>query len=299
MKNIILLFATLLSFCSFGQGQYVDIPRTKISIPQLEGFKLDSISAVLINTKNNTEVIQFYDLDGGNFESNTRSFSKEGLEEKGVSVPLIKDTVVAQYQAVFAVVSSEYKGIEMAMLVFGNEHFSAMVNAIYSFDRSDADKEKIQEAMLGIKYDIHKNVNPFEGVKFKSVNNEDFQYESFATNLYIYSNQKDTSEKVIVLQLPYSPGQTLMQVAANSLLQGKSEGWEDLNLTSETYCHADKTTCYAIGGTCTIKGEKRVFHYQFITDKKSVVIAVLAGITGSKSAISDQAKYFTEGILLK
>lgn len=299
LRIVIIWCVIVLSSFSFGQTDYINIPRTKISCPVIEGYKLDSISAVLINESNLNEGIQFSDLDGGNFESNTRNFSKEKFEENGMLVSILKDTTVAGFPAKLVVVNNPVANMEMTMLAFGNEKFSAMINALYAFNKPDEFKEKILETIMGVKYDVHKKVNPFEGAKFKFSDNTNFQYTKFGANVYLYASQKDTSEKVAVLQVSYVPGQSLVQVAANAIFQGESEGWESYSFESETYCHENKETCYAITGNCTINGERKKFYYHFITDKRRVLISIFVVVPESKTAIFNEGKAFASGVYIQ
>ena len=79
IKYILTLNLTIFSFICFDQTTYIDIPRTKIAFPKLDNYHLNTITAVMSSTINTTDAIQFFELDGGNFESNTRNFSKDAF----------------------------------------------------------------------------------------------------------------------------------------------------------------------------------------------------------------------------
>lgn len=299
MRNLVGILIFFSSVLGFGQSEYVDIPRTKIAFPKIEGFAVDSVLGVLLAEDNQEEGFMFTDLVGGSFEQNARNFTKENFEKEGLPVTDVRDTIVDGYLARYALVSSDERDVEMIMLVFGSESFSAMVNAFILVDRSEESKAGLKQAFFNLTYDENKVVDYYEGIKFRiESDNQDFLLESAVSSAYIYHAASDTSEKIVVMQLPYMQGQTLLQVAANALLEGQSQGWENFVYEAERYCHQDRSTCYAVEGTFFLEGEKKNLYYQFTTDKKEVIIVVLVGISDGKPEILKQGIAFAQGIYI-
>lgn len=298
MKHILFISISILSFICYGQTTYIDIPRTKISFPKLDNYQLNTVTSVLNSTDNTTDAIQFFEMDGGNFESNTRNFSKDAFEKKGMLVTELKDTVIAGFEAVYVIVQVPNQSIEAAMFAFGNDNFSVMINAIYDKSLKTEDKALIQHSILSLKYDSDKEINPFEGVKFKTKRNPEFIFKTYVANVYNYTSQTDSTEFLMITQLPYEPQQSLAQVAANAIYQAKSEGWEDFKIESETYDDDNKTKRAIVSGNCIVNGINKSFHFKFISDKKDVIVIVMAVIPESKPQLFKQAKLFASKVKL-
>lgn len=299
MKHILFISISILSFISFGQTTYIDIPRTKISFPKLDNYRLNTLTSILNSTDNTTDAIQFFEMDGGNFESNTRNFSKDEFEKKGMIVTQLKDTIIAGFEAIYVIAQVvPNQSIEIAAFVFGNDNFSVMINAIYDQNLNNKGKELIHNSILSLKYDSDKEINPFEGVKFKTKRNPEFIFKTYAANVYNYTSQTDSTEFLIITQLPYEPQQSFAQVAANAIYQAKSQGWEDFKIESETYDDDNKTKRAIVSGNCILNGIKKSFYFKFISDEKDVIVIVMAVIPESKPQLFKQAKLFASKVKL-
>ncbi len=119
--KLILLF---ISFNLFAQNNnYVNIKGTKLSIIPPKGF-VDADNFVGLK-KDETTGIHIMDLEGGNFESNTETYTRAKFEKRGITVLEFDELLIDGFQAKFSHLKDANS--ESVQLVFGDSTFSVMV----------------------------------------------------------------------------------------------------------------------------------------------------------------------------
>lgn len=188
MKKIILIL--LISSNLFGcnnqtENKYINIKGTKLSIIPPKGFS-ESKSIIGLE-KNITTAIQVMDLVGGNFESNTATFTISEFQKKGISVLESKDLKVDGFNAKYAHIKGADEN-ERVLLVFGDSTFSAMVIALFPTSSRNELLQEIKNSFFKIKYNKKLIINPFKSSAFKVENNlSKFKFAKESANMFIFS----------------------------------------------------------------------------------------------------------------
>ncbi len=187
IKIILIIFiATFFSSCN-GQtnGKYLNIKSTRLSIIPPNGF-YESKSIIGLE-KNEKTAIQVMDLVGGNFESNTATFTIAEFKKKGISVLEFKDLKIDGFNAKYANIKGADEN-ERALLVFGDSTFSAMVIAFFPSSSRNELLPEIENSFLKIKYDKSLIIDPFANSNFKVEENDSkFKFAKVSANMFIFS----------------------------------------------------------------------------------------------------------------
>ncbi|WP_166963866.1 hypothetical protein [Yeosuana marina] len=209
MKIRFLSLFLLLTISSCGQNKIKTfdktlIPGTRVYLDKPENFKL---AANFIGLKSGESVIQFFDLFGGNYNSNAKSFTKENFEKKGVTVFDFKKLKIDGFPAKLAFLQGN-PNQKSLQLVFGDNEFSVMVMAFIP----DFEKEKIKQienSFLTIEYDKNRVVDPFEIAFFKIDDSKSsYKYSKTVSNMFLYTKngiKKDSfmgESAYLISQLP-------------------------------------------------------------------------------------------------
>jgi hypothetical protein len=229
MKTKLILFL-LISINLFAQKNltnsgYVNIKGTKLYIIPPKGFK-ESKNMVGLE-KNETALIQVMDLVGGNFDSNTSTYTRAEFEKKGITVLEFKELEIDGYKAKF----SHIKGAdsnESLQLVFGDSTFSAMVMALYPSNLRNELYKDIKAAFLKIKYDKTLVIDPFSSSAFKVEKHESkFKFAKATANMFIFSENGEVKDAYVdepmmmITSVPFDKSMTkeeLVQEAVNGLV---------------------------------------------------------------------------------
>lgn len=248
MRIKILLIALTLTFSACGQTENkkqipvkTSIPGTHIYMEKPKDFQLSTDFIGLESGE--TALIQFYDLFGGNYNSNAKNFTKEDFEKKGVTVFDFKELNISGYPAKLALLQGD-PNQKSLQLVFGDDEFSVMAIAIFN----NLEKEKIkivEKAFLTIEYDKKRIVDPFEIAFFEIDDSKsNFKYSKTVSNMFLYTKdgiKKDNfmgESAYLVSQLPTDrPNMNpklVLETNLNSLVQN------GLQITKRTA--TDRTT---------------------------------------------------------
>lgn len=203
--KLILLF---ISFNIFAQNNnYVNIKGTRLSIIPPKGF-VDAENFIGLK-KDETTGIQIMDLVGGNFHSNTATYTKATFEKKGITVLEFEELKVDGFQAKF----SHFKGVdnnERVNITFGDSTFSVMVTAFFPTNSRNELFSGIKESFLKIKYDKKLTVDPFASSSFKVEKNDSkFKFAKASANMFIFSENGidkvsyDDEPMVMITSLPF------------------------------------------------------------------------------------------------
>jgi hypothetical protein len=197
-------------------NKHVNISGTRLYIVPPKGF-------VVANTfiglqKGQNSMINIYDLVGGNFYSNAKTFSKDAFESKGVRVFEYKEINVNGYPAKYIFMQGDATS-KAYVLVFGDTTFSTMLMAVYPVTDEQTGKD-ILNSFNTICYDTKKVINPFETANFTlDDNGSKFKFNRYTSNMYIYSIGGKESEELkdtpifLVFQIPKNNSMTSKSIA--------------------------------------------------------------------------------------
>lgn len=187
--KLIVLFISLNIFAQ-NNNNYVNIKGTRLSIIPPKGFvDADNFIGLI---KDEVTGIQIMDLVGGNYDSNTATYTRATFEKKGITVLEFDELQVNGFQAKF----SHFKGAdnnERVNITFGDSTFSVMVTAFFPTSSRQELFPEIKKSFLKIKYDKNLLVDPFASSAFKVEKNESkFKFAKASANMFIFSeNGKD------------------------------------------------------------------------------------------------------------
>ena len=172
--------------------KHVNIPGTRAYFIPLFDFKIATTIVGL--QKSNGTGIQIMDLVGGNYFTNTATFTKEAFEKKGVKVFQFEEISVNKFIGKYVVLqaNNNQKAIEVA---FGDSTFATLITALY--DAADVKTEtEIKQELKTLYYDKNLEVDPFATAAFtldesKSI----YKFSRSSAGIFIYSigGVKDTA----------------------------------------------------------------------------------------------------------
>ncbi|UOX32940.1 hypothetical protein LXD69_12940 [Flavobacterium sediminilitoris] len=230
MKRSILFFILLfsISFHSCNdvkekkQNKYLNIPGTRLSIIPPNGFKISK--SIVGLEKENESMIQVMDLIGGNYDSNTNTFTKSEFENKGIKVLDFKEIKIDNYNAKYAHLKGNEKE-EYINLVFGDSTFSVMVMAI----SNSSDKTlltEIKDALLKIKYDKEIIIDALATSFFEIDSNDSkFKFAKSSANMFIYSEngivkESYNNEPMVMISTLPNDFSTTKEMMTESIING-------------------------------------------------------------------------------
>jgi len=288
MRIKLLFIALSLSLCACGQStedkkqnsEKTLILGTRIYLEKPENFKP---SKDFIGLESGQSAIQFIDLFGGNYNSNTKTFTKENFESRGVKVFDFKELKIDNYPAklVFIQANPNQKSLQ---LVFGDNEFSVMAMAfVPDFEKENI--EKIEKALLTIEYDKKRVVDPFEIVFFQlDDSNSSYKYSKTVSNMFLYSKNGEKKDNFmgesayLVSQLPTDrPNMNpkmVLDTNLNSLVQNGLQITER-KVTDRTNINNFKCYEEIIVGTLNNQ-ETHILMTAVVNKSRCVIIAGLA-----------------------
>jgi len=238
-NNLILLFLILFHIASFAQNKdpieknRLNIPSTRVSIVPPNEFQIASSFVGL--QKGETSGIQIYELVGGNFSNNGKTFNKENFENNGAKVSNYEEIKIDGFSAKFIEMqgSPNQKSI---VLVFGDETFSVMIMSLFPSNDGNL-KDEIKKSILSIKYDKNKIINDFEAVIFELDDSRTkLKFAKKAASAFLYSNggiKKDSYKNepvMLVITLPKEDYWTPKDASIKMLDGLKSNGYTDVKI---------------------------------------------------------------------
>lgn len=221
-----LLTMNVFSYNNQNVADYINIKGTRLSIIPPKDFT--ESKTIIGLEKGEIAAIQVMDLVGGNFESNTATYSKAEFERKGITVLEFKELTIDGFKAKFANVKGK-NDLELIQIVFGDATFSVMVNAIYPSSLRDELLPDITNSLLKVKYDKKKIVDPFAASHFIVVQNTSkFKFVKASANMFIFSENgidKESYESepiALITSYPFDKTmtkETVIESMVNGLLQ--------------------------------------------------------------------------------
>ena len=219
------LIVLFISFNLFAQNNnYVNIKGTRLSIIPPKGFVAAENFVGL--KKDEATGIQIMDLVGGNYDSNTATYTKETFEKNGITVLEFEELKVDGFKAKF----SHFKGAdnsERVNITFGDSTFSAMVTAIFPTSSRKTLFPEIKETFLKIKYDKNLIIDPFASSAFKVEKNESkFKFAKASANMFMFSENGidkksyDDEPTVLITSLPFDNKDNTKEKLFEDLVNG-------------------------------------------------------------------------------
>lgn len=223
---ILLISANLFGWNKPIENVYLNIKGTRLSIIPPKGFK--ESKTIIGLEKNDNAAIQVMDLVGGNFESNTLTYTKSEFEKKGITVLEFEELKVDGFRAKFSHIKGKENN-ESVQVVFGDDSFCAMVIAIFPTSMRNELFSEIKESFLKIKYDKNLKVDPFASSAFKVEKNESkFKFAKASANMFIFSengvvkNSYNDEPMIMITSYPFDKSMTkekLLEDAVQGLVK--------------------------------------------------------------------------------
>ena len=209
--------------------EHVFIPGSKLALIPPEGFEISKTLKGF--QKGENYGIQVFDLEGGNFYSNTKTFSKAAFEKKGLEVLDYYESTINNYPFKFAHVQGD-QSIKTLNITFGDSTFSVMILGVYpSFD--EAEGEKIQEAIFSAFYEKTKDIDPLLYTHFNLDDSKSkLKFFTASANMFLYTiggvdSSPDSDDPVLmVLPLPKTPLMTPESLAEIMVTGFEKKGFE-------------------------------------------------------------------------
>jgi hypothetical protein len=223
---LLLISANLFGWNNPIENVYLNIKGTRLSIIPPKGFK--ESKTIIGLEKNDNAAIQVMDLVGGNFESNTLTYTKSEFEKKGITVLEFEELKVDGFRAKFSHIKGKENN-ESVQVVFGDESFCAMVIAVFPTSMRNELFSEIKESFLKIKYDKNLKVDPFASSAFKVEKNESkFKFAKASANMFIFSengvvkNSYNDEPMIMITSYPFDKSMTkekLLEDAVKGLVK--------------------------------------------------------------------------------
>ncbi|GAB2825091.1 hypothetical protein [Ferruginibacter profundus] len=260
--------------------KHINIPGTRLFVIPPVNF---SVSKTFLGLqKGESSMLNVYDLVGGNFYTNTATFSKESFEKQGVKIFDYKEIKVDGYPAKYISMQGDPAAKAIA-LVFGDTTFSVMIMAAYPVNEELTGKQII-DCLNTIYYDKSKKIEPFETANFSLSDKESkFKFYQYSSNLYIYSidGKDNSSDKeapiLLVTQLPMSNSATVKSIS--DMMIGKAQQYgltnpEIKNISNEKRNGYDTYQAEVYG---QLQGKSGVIYICSVAkDDKAIVIQGIA-----------------------
>jgi len=315
MKKLFYLLL-FISLSGYGQGskdtirseiqnnktsKHISIPGTRLYIIPPPNFK---IANTLIGLERDIYTgIVVMDLVGGNFYTNTATFSKKAFEMKGVKVFDYKEIKVNGYPAKYALVQGDtYTNV--FTLVFGDTTFSTMIMANFLAADNGVVGEIIN-SFNTIHYDKSRKIDPLETAHFSLDDSvSKFKFQGFNASLYIYSiggkeiNGDKEAPFLMVMQLPKDETMTLKDVAGSMVGKGQEYGLTEAKVI---YQSSEKINGYN-AFEAVIFGhidEKTSYLYYCIAEKANRNIVIVAITKNDNEVNLDEFKKLAHTIKIK
>lgn len=222
MRIKFLMLLLLTAITTYGQNKKILIPGTRIYLEKPESF---SLATDFIGLESGQSVIQFMDISEGNYNSNSKNFTKENFENEGITVIYFKNTEIGGYPAKLTLLQGN-PNQKSLQLIFGDNEFLVMAMAfVPNFEKEKI--KKIENAFHTIEYDKTREINPFEIAFFELDDSaSSYKYSKTISNMFLYTKggvKKDNfmnESAYLVSQFPiesnWSP-KSLVEKNLNSL----------------------------------------------------------------------------------
>ena len=261
-------------------NRHVNIPGTRLYMIPPEGFTLSETFIGL--QKGENAGFNIYDLVGGNYYSNARTFSQAEFEKQGAKVFDYREIKVNGYPAKYIYMQGDQSSKSHA-LVFGDATFSTMIMGIFPSADEKTGNEMLN-SLNEIWYDPEKVIDPLETANFtldESVSK--FKFLLFSSNLYIYSidgidNGADPlAPMVLVSQLPKDQTMSSKSIAEMMTAKLQQNGMTDIDFKNASTKSIKSYETYQVEVHGKLNGGDVLIYYS-VTSKadRSIVVQGIA-----------------------
>lgn len=194
-----------LNSCADKEINYVDIPRTKISIKPPAGFLVSFTFTGLDNFRGSTIVVN--EIPNENYYVYINDFKKNYSDIKEVKLLNEKDTIIEGYDAKIINKTNDLYASDSYTIIFGDSSFTVSIDANFTPGNKKAEVLLLQ-SIKSIKYNINKAVDPFEKVRFViDTTTSQFKFTEYSYSTYYYKIRHfDSLESTLVTIHPEGLG---------------------------------------------------------------------------------------------
>jgi hypothetical protein len=250
----------------------INVPGTHISLIPPAGFR---VSNSFTGLKNGSSLIEVYDLPGGAYRTISEDFTKERIEQQGVTV--LKEELVSidNYEGKLITMQSD-EHQQGLTLVFGNNSFSVIV--VSNFSAADPTiGEGIRQSLLGIWYDENAVRDALSSAVFKvDENRSPFRYEKRSADTFYYAApnaKEDELSYFTVTQLAWDYTTSPATIGELMLNEMKKYGMTDADVRKKSVRSINGYKGYESEIYATRKGEKcLVYQMVVVHDAKALVV---------------------------
>jgi hypothetical protein len=256
-------------------SKHINIPGTRVYIIPPANF---NVAGTFIGLqKGDNAMFNIYDLVGGNFYSNTATFSKAEFEQKGVKVFDYRDIKVNGYPAKYIFMQGD-DATRTYGLIFGDTTFSTMILAVCPVADETTSKEIIN-ALNTIWYDKSKKIDPFETANFSLDDKvSKFKFAQYNANIYIYSidgvqNKEDKDAPVILVsQFPKDNTTTVKNIADMMISKMQQYGLTDPEIKNPSTQKINGYDCYETEVYGQMLGKNSLLYYCVVAKGDKVIV---------------------------
>ncbi|MCD6065329.1 MAG: hypothetical protein K0S33_155 [Bacteroidetes bacterium] len=271
---------------------HILIPGSHMYIVPAKGFKLAKDHMGLQNA--NGALVLVFDIDGGNYSSNTATFTRENFERKGAKVLEFEEFVFNGFPAKYIHMQGDDL-MKNHTIVFGDSTFSASVMGNYDASNEMLGQE-MKASILSIIYEKNRKVNPFETARF--ILNDSvslFKFVKFTSNMFMYwpngveDKENEEAATVFVTQMPFPEGSTLFTISETIFNSIKRYGTIEKK-EKERFDVMNDFRFYECEARSMLNGHEKVL-YQFVAaDKGTAIVIQCTSPPDSKKNISEFKK---------
>jgi hypothetical protein len=263
-------------------ADHINVPGTRVYMIPPKGF---IVSKTFIGLqKGEDAMFSIYDVVGGNFKTNTATFSRSAFEQKGATVFDYQEINVNGFPAKYILMQGEAT-IKAVNLVFGDSTFSTMIMAVYPAD-DDATGDEIVKSLNTIWYDKERKIDPFETAYFSLDDHASkFKFFQYNANIYIYAvngidpkGDKD-APVVIVTQIPKDNTTTVQGVAEMMFGKAQQYGFTDTQVKNPSNEKVNNYDAYQAEVYGQMQGKNSLLYYCVVAKgDKTVVVQGIAKV---------------------
>jgi hypothetical protein len=254
----------------------VRVVGTRVSLVPPRGFKLARNFTGF--EKDASTALTIMDLPGGNFYTNTATYTKEKFAGKGLQVLKIEHLKVDGYPGIQALIKSPVDGSLSCQLVFGDTTFSALIASTLS--GTDTTSLKAIQWTLGtVTYDKDITVGPYEGTSFR-VNDRstEFRFAKKGGGAWLYSRggvvKTDYAGDpfLMALPLPFESSMSCRGLAEKMIPGLEEKGFAKVQVENVSATRVNGFDGYEAEYYGTMKGEQTLIYLLVVASFDHAVV---------------------------
>ncbi|WP_298513999.1 hypothetical protein [uncultured Kordia sp.] len=254
-------------------SKHINIPGTRLFIIPPKGFK---VSKSMSGLEKDDMGIQVFDLIGGDFYSNGKTYSKEALKNSGVKVYEYKEMKANNYPAKYSIIEGD-NNLKVINLIFGDTTFCTMVMAVFPASDKHTGAE-LKKSLQTIYYDKDFTINPLETAQFTlDDSSSKFKFAKAAASIMMYTIDGVDKESygnepmVMVNTLPIDGSMTLRSTAERIISGLEKKSLVVSEIKNKSTKVVDDVRTYEIDVHGTFKGEKMIMYVMVAADYERII----------------------------